>query len=331
MATKNIQLQDSSSNVLYPQTDSDVVLVGDSTLTDSLEEINSRVYEDSSGVLNIQDESENIAFRINANGVNAKYYNICDDECNILKTLGYKNKTIAIIGDSWGQEPTGAYGSWVGHLRTATMFATVQNYSLGGARYTFDEATVEDLNSTASQIVSANNVFWNQLNRLMDDINNNVIDTPDIIFMMGDTNDRSRTLGSVSDAFSTKDISAYTASQLTNFAISMRYTIEEIMRNLPTTKILVSTPALLIYNDTPNTDGVTVEDFNDMTQSVCEYMGVECLRADKNSGINIRYQNTSGDEFCTMFLYNGYDQHLNDTGAEQLAHYLVPNILKFLY
>ena len=282
------------------------------------------VVEDNTGVFRVVDKSQNVAFAIDSEGVKARWYYICNEQGTIVDVIGKpKNKTIAIIGDSWTDQ-SGTYGNWIGKYKDAVKVKQVKVYGVGGAHFTFSEDTVEDLNDATGgpSVVSANNVFWNQVNRIKRDVNNHTIDSPDVIFLMGDTNDRSKTIGSVSSAFAVKDISGYTSSQLTNFAISVRYTIEEIIRSFPTCKIIVSTPAYL-YGD-------SAANYNDMLQEVCEYMGVECLRADKNSGINVKYQATNGDEFAAIYLNNGLDIHLNQNGADLLAKFIIANTINYI-
>jgi hypothetical protein len=241
-----------------------------------------------------------------------------DNRITVLENSTTSNtidKTMAILGDSWTDQ-SGTYGNWISEFKKKLPFKTLKSYGVGGAKFTHTEETVEDLNDATGgpTVVAANNVFWNQINRLKRDVQDSVIPTPDIIFIMGDTNDRNQELGTLESAFSQRDIKDIEINTLTNFALALRYDIEELIRNFPDSNILVFTPAYL-YNNLAG-------EYNDMMQSVCEYMGIRIFRSDKNSGINVRYVNSSGQEFGELFLNNGFDIHLNQRSADHLSTYI---------
>ena len=152
---------------------------------------------------------------------------------------GYLDKNVVLFGDSITTESH----KYVPALKQIMGFKSLTNYARGYCKWSFYADTVYDITSTGNT-GSSDNVIWNQYNRLVADVANEVVSVPDAIIIMAGTNDAIYTseVGTVADAMAIADIRSAQVGTLNNVCASIRRVIEDISATFPYTKIVICTP-----------------------------------------------------------------------------------------
>lgn len=135
---------------------------------------------------------------------------------------------------------------------------------------------------------------------------------PDILTVMGGTNDRGAHIPIGNEA----DMLAFTTS---TFKGAYGHIINEYLTWKPTLKIVLMTP---IYNvGGANNNGDTIKEYAQATREVAEYYGLPCIDLLKETGINS----------YTLSEYTSDNVHPNDAGARRMANVVIAEFLKYLY
>lgn len=97
----------------------------------------------------------------------------------------------------------------------------------------------------AKGTLNGQNIIWNQYNRMVSDIENNVIPIPEVIMFFAGVNDahfNSGQFGTIEGAWNGDTILDKDVTTLTTLTQSVRYVCEAIKKNYPSTQIIICTP-----------------------------------------------------------------------------------------
>ncbi len=166
-------------------------------------------------------------------------------------TRRYIDCEIVFFGDSITDQ---RMSKWWKALPFMLSFKNKTNYARSGATWSHTVSTpynITDLNGATS----ANNVIWNQFNRMMSDISAGSISAPDVVIILAGTNDYSRPMGDVNRVFdwsiSYSNLDP-TDERLQTVAGAIRYVCELLVKSFPTIRIILATP-ILRRDDNGNT------------------------------------------------------------------------------
>ena len=216
---------------------------------------------------------------------------------------------VVLFGDSITD--TKVNGEWVKQIINYAKFNSLTNYGRGYCTFTFKNDTVKNTTNTGDTN-TGDNVIWNQYNRMVEDINNGKIPSPDCIIILAGTNDaiQTKTIGEVDSVFNNSAQST-DVKTLTNLCASVRYVCELIMVNYPNTQIILATP-------------LQMKDYNRTSQAIlvrnaiiscANKMGIKTIDQTYESGIYAYAENVR-----PKFLSDGV--HLTVEGGKKVAQFL---------
>ena len=216
---------------------------------------------------------------------------------------------VVLFGDSITD--TKVNGEWVKQIINYAKFNSLTNYGRGYCTFTFKNDTVKNTTDTSNSNVG-NNVIWNQYNRMVEDINNRKIPSPDCIIILAGTNDaiQTKTIGDVNGVFNNSAQST-DVKTLTNLCASVRYVCELIMTNYPNAQIILATP--LQMKDYNKTSQVIL--VRNAIISCANKMGIKIIDQTYESGIYAYTENVR-----PKFLSDGV--HLTAEGGKKVAQFL---------
>ena len=223
---------------------------------------------------------------------------------------GCLDKNIVLFGDS--VTDVNVNGKWVKEIQKVMKFKSLTDYARGYCQWCFNADTVYDIASTGNT-GDASNVIWNQYNRLVADVVNEVIDVPDAIFIFAGVNDAiyNKTIGTVADAMEIADIRSAQVGTLTNVCASIRRVIEDIYATFPYTKIFVCTP----LQNGSSTYETRLHNIVPCIHELCANYAIDVVDLNKNSGITHYVEKDSH-----VFLADG--THPTDAGGKHIANYI---------
>ncbi len=168
-------------------------------------------------------------------------YNTDGSPIDLDTSVNFSSKALVIMGDSVSD--TAVNGKWIEPFTSMTNFKSIKNYARGYCRWTNWSTTELDVNSKGNTN-TADNVIWNQYNRMKTDIDSGVISIPDVIFIFAGMNDalQNVTIGKPESTFT--DTAQGSVETLTNLCDSIRYVLDLILTNYPNCKIILATPTI---------------------------------------------------------------------------------------
>lgn len=118
----------------------------------------------------------------------------------------------------------------------------VLNYACGGATWTNTATTAINLDPNIGGLNKDNNI-WNQINRLIDDVDNSRIEKPNVITIVCGVNDitNGRPYGDL-DADFAVDLTTITPQQALTLGLSIRYNVNILLNKWPDVKVVCTTP-----------------------------------------------------------------------------------------
>ena len=158
---------------------------------------------------------------------------------------------IVFFGDSITDQ---RFSKWWKALPSMLSFKNKTNYARSGATWSHTVSTPYNI-TDLDGMTSANNVIWNQFNRMMSDISEGSISAPDVVIILAGTNDYSRPMGDVNSVFdwSVSYLNLEpTDERLQTVAGAIRYVCELLVKSFPTIRIILATP-ILRRDDNGNT------------------------------------------------------------------------------
>ena len=166
-------------------------------------------------------------------------------------TRRYVDCEIVFFGDSITDQ---RMSKWWKALPSILSFKNKVNYARSGATWSHIASTPYNITDLGG-MTSANNVIWNQFNRMMSDISAGDISAPDVVIILAGTNDYSRPMGDVNRVFdwsvSYSNLEP-TDERLQTVAGAIRYVCELLVKSFPTIRIILATP-ILRRDDNGNT------------------------------------------------------------------------------
>ena len=172
------------------------------------------------------------------------------EEIQQLKDNRFKDKNVVIFGDSitWygGDDLTGDRG-WTKYFNQHFTFNSIKSYARSGATLTATSDTIYDIVENTG-VISANNVLYNQVNRMIDAINKGTQNVPDYIFVALGTNDYSRGLDTTNDEITVADdlgtdySTNVNINTCTTFIKAMRFFHDQIWNVNKDAQIIILTP-----------------------------------------------------------------------------------------
>ena len=166
-------------------------------------------------------------------------------------TRRYIDCEIVFFGDSITDQ---RMSKWWKALPSILSFKNKVNYARSGATWSHIASTPYNI-TDLDGMTSANNVIWNQFNRMMSDISAGDISAPDVVIILAGTNDYSRPMGDVNRVFdwsvSYSNLEP-TDERLQTVAGAIRYVCELLVKSFPTIRIILATP-ILRRDDNGNT------------------------------------------------------------------------------
>lgn len=239
----------------------------------------------------------------------------------------FKDKVLYVFGDSitWlslnNGKNNGTKG-WLTYFLEKLQFKKVVNYARSGAAWTNTKETkynIVDVDATPT----ADNVIFNQFNRMLDDISKGA-DLPDYILILAGTNDGlfpsrapqllSKTAKEVFEDEDT-DYSLIEVNSCTSLAQSIRYIAQMIINNTPNAQVMLTTPL-----QSTQIEHETNRNISDMIEQCASYMSWNVINQSKGCGIN-RIQELQG-------FYKTYDGvHTSEIGAKDVGAFLAAKFL----
>lgn len=207
-----------------------------------------------------------------------------------LAPPGYINKNVIVFGDSATDRTyeESAKAEWVDEMLTHLSFPFFKEYAVWGATWLNHATTAESLAYAPSD--TANNVLWNQYNRLKAEIADGTAEPPDAILLYAGPNDilnYADQLGTVEDAFSLSDITNMAVTEMTTTCRAIRYLCELIHADYPACRLILITP-YMVPDSAATASFITVRS---AIITCCEALGIDYIDATYRSGMtrNTRY------------------------------------------
>lgn len=244
------------------------------------------------------------------------------------------NKRIAILGDSltWlslikaGNSTPNANMGWVTHFSKVMKFAELRNYARSGATWSHTASTQYDITEDTTSM-SNDNVIYNQLNRLINDVDNNGVTAPDFIFILAGTNDAwypTQRPDAVADtpASVMSDESVWlnvkSIGSLTSIPKAMRYVAEMIWDKFPNCQVVVTTPLQSTAFTTDRREAI-----GESIKGSADYLSWAVIEQDKVCDIS-RIREHQG-------YYMTYDgTHTSEAGAKMVGEVLASQLTAIL-
>lgn len=226
-------------------------------------------------------------------------------------------KNLVILGDSISDK--NYYGkTWIPLFEKLTAPKSIRNYARSWCRWTFWPTTTEDTTHTGLSN-TADNVVWNQLNRLKKDIAAGSAVEPDVVLIFAGANDAMQdiTWGSIKETF-TADSLGTDVTKLTTFCQSVRFVCDEIYAAYPDAKvIIVTTTRMSSYPE----QALTAEQY---LLDCAKEMGIPTIQPAENLGI-AWYREAQEKRYYTE---DGI--HPTKEGGVLLGHFMAQEVTRLL-
>ena len=263
-----------------------------------------------------------------------KYYAMSNVPVNqavdeaMAATQPFIGKRIAILGDSitWLSMSSNTNRGWVTHFRELLKFAELRNYARSGATWSHTASTQYDITEDTTSI-SNDNVIYNQLNRLINDVDNNGVTAPDFIFILAGTNDAwypqyrpDAVADTPSSVMSDESVwlNVKAIGSLTSIPKAMRYVAEMIWNKFPNCQVVVTTPLQSTAFTTDRREAIA-----ESIKGSAEYLSWAVIEQDKVCDIS-RIREHQG-------YYMTYDgTHTSEAGAKTVGEVLASQLTAIL-
>lgn len=197
---------------------------------------------------------------------------------------------IVVLGDSntsIGGDDCADPKGWTKWFAERIKPKSCRSYARSGATWTNTVATKYDIVED-TDVLSDNNVVYNQANRLVNDFDNGNISEPDVVIIAAGTNDAwfsGRRPGlfskSAEQAFLASDnISDRKPSAVLTLAESVRYVCEMLMRRFPKSQIILLTPM-----QTVKAKYQRIKQAGDIIEQCAHRMSIPVVRQDYITGV----------------------------------------------
>lgn len=305
-----IKVRDGKDGYSYPYTSPDLVIDKDGkSNTTKFNEIDSQ-FKDIATKTIIEDGK---LYLVKSDGIKIdKGTTLPNNGTNIPVSYDNNMPNVVLMGDSISDTVQSNRGEWVRRLTDYLTFKSFTNYAVGAARWTFQKNTTYELERAGS--ICGENVIWNQYNRMISDIENNIIPIPNVVIIFAGTNDAIwsyNDVGVMTDAWDENTILNKDIRTLNTLVQSVRYLCESILKRYPKIQIILSTP---IQNGAVD----HTEKVRDAIKESADKLSAELIDAYSRSGLYMFFD-SKGD-----YIYSTNDSvHPNNSiGNVKLVEYM---------
>ncbi len=230
---------------------------------------------------------------------------------------------VVLIGDSntWiGGEDCDQSRGWSKWFKDAFQPLSCRSYARSGATWTNTKLTTYNTVENV-EVLSDNNVVFNQVNRLREAVQSGVQPTPDLIIMLAGTNDMwfsSKRPGayamSVEQAFSDTSSSPWPVHQVLSLASSIRYSCELLQSSYPQARLVLVTPM-----QSTKVSAALTEQTGDLIERCGRRLGIDVIRLDSSDCISRAQEQKK-------LTYTSDGVHTNEAGAQRIGELIVEHI-----
>ena len=247
-------------------------------------------------------------------GCNSSAQEISDPDNAPEKVIDLLGDSMTWIGGDNCEKETG----WSYYLKRYNPNWQVATYARSGATWTNTKFTKGDVKAY-SAVLDNENVIYNQVRRLILDVDNKKASTPNVIVIFAGGNDamyQRKRPGLFNDReVPDGSVENCKPSDFTTLNSSIELGCRLLKEHFPHARIILVTPTEMA-KATPE---VTAK-VGDTIQKIGQKLGIEVLRADKN--VNIRQSVEKNKPH--KFTYDGI--HSNPLGAQLIADYIIKAI-----
>lgn len=242
----------------------------------------------------------------------------------------FSEKACVIMGDSitWvGNDDLSGVEGWTHYFKDWFNFKSIRSYARSGATWSCTADTEYNIVENTGSL-APNNVCYNQMNRLLHDIEEGTQETPDYIIVALGTNDA--WYRHSASAEGGVDVVKELFNNATNYeqdvpintcltvAMAIRYFSDMVANNLSNTQVILLTP---LQSSSISYDNII--SIGDIIEECAKYCSYPVIRQDKECGV-YRIQEARG------FVNTKDGTHLSSIGAEKVGNYLAQKIKNLL-
>lgn len=293
---------------------------------------------DYSGPLSIPTGTTIIAINRNSGDTSSLYYKELYNGSLVEKVLDNSDRITAIEGGTYNIVLIGDSITWLSGVNCTDDRGwgkwfkdkfnpqTIKNYAWSGATWSNTENTV----ATDTEISSLddNNTIWQQIRRLIADVNSDLQVTPDVVIIAAGVNDvigneagvRPNVFSKTAEqAFSNRNsyITEASVQTITTLADSVRYGCEMLIQAFPNVQIILATPLQATRGDTPLDKMATARQ---IIKDCAAFLSANVIEQDKVCGVYYTQEKVGHHN-----LYDGL--HTNATGAKKVGR-IIASIVK---
>ena len=246
----------------------------------------------------------------------------------------FSNLNIAIMGDSitWlggvncdGSIQSHPHCGWTEYFKEKALPKSIYSYARSGAFWSHTEDTVYNISESIPE-TSPDNVIYNQINRLINNVSNGYA-IPDVIIIASGTNDawfpssRPHAVEIDADTEFTNTNAYITSSSpgaILSVAAAVRYDLEIIKTNFPNCQVFILSPL-----QSGSIALSRIRQVGQIIEDCAGYLSVPCIRQDKECGIYRAQEATNN-----IFTYDG--THTSSLGAKMIGYFLYSKIKSLL-
>ena len=224
---------------------------------------------------------------------------------------------VVLLGDSntWlGGDSCDNRRGWSWWFCSCYHPATCVSYARSGATWTNTPSTVRDITGY-SETISDNNVIYNQIYRLVDAVRTGVQPMPELVVVMAGTNDawfctkRPYALSETADEAFSRTLPA-SASEAVTLASSVRLACDILMRELPSSRIVLITP---MQSVSAGSDAIAA--VSAIIADCGQRIGLPVIRLDTDGCVK-----ADTERRHRTYTYDG--NHTNTEGARCIGEYI---------
>lgn len=237
-------------------------------------------------------------------------------------------KSVVILGDSnsWiGGDSCNTPKGWNYWFAREMRPATIRSYARSGATWSHVDAT-RRAPEEYSEVITDNNVIYNQVVRLINAVDNGLQSTPDLIFISAGTNDawfpQFRPMAffrTAREALSRDEaeLLSLPAGRVLSMAEAVRYNLLILAGRFPKSMIIVMTPLQSV-----KISSEMLSDVSEIIDEVARQSGAKVIRQDLLSPVN------SEQEMVTRHLTSD-GTHTSVEGARRNAEVIIQCVKQF--
>jgi len=237
------------------------------------------------------------------------------DSINYVAFAGTRkiDTDITFLGDSITANPLW----WTKNLLEKVSFKSFNNLARSGATWTNTVDTVYDITSDGGSTTD-DNTIWNQINKLIYRVSNNLQPVPETIVILAGTNDYNRPRGSAETTF----VADYPLTTAPNAVLTLsdaiRFNCEFILSSFPHCQIIITTPIQIAYQDNQ-----VIFAIGDMIKSTVKELSIQSIDLGREVGIYGKKE-----AVIAIDLVDGL--HPNSFGNEKIGAFMAKRLTNLI-